>query len=233
MPTGDATFYFSASVLYNKEDSQEETVFLLKDTMLGMTGFVQTRESKALGNRVGMIAAHMLKQLKEHEQAIQNSNLLFEALLKDLESVCASFREAFAQRDVPGNRIFFEIDADRSVGILNILWHTISFTTRGNTRPLALYRPSREPIFTGRIVALHGDFQDMVLDVEDQTYPNLLQYEIASLFVPADKTAPAVMKVRHLGDEEHYMHQADASMMFLLKTVEMICGGGFFHEKDF
>jgi hypothetical protein len=192
-----------------------------------------TRSSKAMRNRVNLIAAHMLKQLKEHEDALANTNRVFEQLLEDLEGLCDCFRESFAQRNIPASRVFSEVDADRSVGILNVLWHSISFTSRGNTKPLALFRPSRQPIFTGRILALQGDFHDVAIEIQDQEYPGMLQYEIASLYIPADTTAPAVMKVKHLGEEEHFLHQADAPRLFLLKTVEMICGGGFYHEKEF
>lgn len=196
-------------------------------------GLAETRSSKAMKNRVGLISAHMVKQWKEHEDAMANTNRLFNQLLDDLNDVCDCFRQAFTERNIPASRVFCEIDADRSVGILNVLWNALSFTSRGNTKPLALYRPGRSPIFTGRIVALHGDFQDMASDLQDQEYPDILQFEIASLFVPADINAPAVMRVRHLGDQEQFIHQADAPRLFLLKTIEMICGGGGFHEKEF
>ncbi|MBY0403823.1 MAG: hypothetical protein K2X66_07975 [Cyanobacteria bacterium] len=194
---------------------------------------VESRASRAMRNRVNLIATHMVKQLKEHEEALKNTNQVFYQLLDELEDICECFRESFALRDIPGSRIGYEMDADRSVGILNVLWNAISFTTRGNTKPLALNRNGRAPVFTGRIVALHGDFLDSSSDLQDQEYPSILQYEIASLYVPADKTSPAVMTIKHLGDQEHFLHQTDASRLFLLKTVEMICGGGFFHEKEY
>jgi hypothetical protein len=194
---------------------------------------VEHRASKALRNRVNFITSHLFKQLKDHEEALVNTNRLFDQLLDDLDSVCECFREAFTERNIPSSRVFTEIDADRSVGILNILWNTLSYTARGNTKPLALQRTGRPPLFTGRILALHGDFQDVAMELQDQEYPGMLQYEIASLYVPADTTAPAVMTIKHLGDQEHYLHQADAPRMFLLKTIEMVCAGGYFHERDY
>lgn len=188
-------------------------------------------------SRVNVIAAHMFKQLKEHEAANSNTNRLFDQLLNDIQDICLCFQDAFSQRELRQDirhQFFAQVDADRSVGILNILWHALSFTTRGNTKPLALYRSGRDPIFTGRILALQGDFHDIVMEFPEEDYSgSLLQNEIASLYVPADATAPAVMKVKHLGEEEFYYHQADASRMFLLKTIEIVCGGGFFHEKDY
>jgi hypothetical protein len=187
----------------------------------------------AMKSRIGVMASHMFKQLQEHNEAIANTNRIFDQLLDDIENICRCFKESMTQRDVPDNRIYSQVDADRSVGILNILWHSVSFTARGNTKPLALYRSGREPIFTGRILALHGDFHEIATEFQEEDYPGgLIHYEVASLYVPADTTAPAVMKIKHLGEEEHYFHQADAARLFLLKTVEMICGGGFYHEKD-
>lgn len=193
----------------------------------------EPRVNKAMRNRVDLIASHMLKQYKEHEDALNNTNQMFYELLDELEALCDCFREAFTQRNIPSSRVFNEVDADRSVGIVHILWNALSFTTRGNTKPLAMYRPGRSPIFTGRILALNGDFHDVTMDIQDQEYPGILQYEVASLYVPADKTSPAVMTIKHLGDQEHYFHQSDAPKLFLLKTIEMICGGGYYHEKDF
>jgi hypothetical protein len=193
----------------------------------------QTRSLKALQNRVGMIANHMVSQWESHEQAIKNAEGVFQALLNDLDPLCDSFRDVFSHRSISGNRVFAEVDADRSIGILSILWHSISFTMRGNTKPFALNRVGRPPLFTGRIVALQGDFHDLALELEDPSYPELLEYEIASLYVPADPTAPAVMKVKHLGEEEQFFHQSEAPRLFLLKTIEMICSGGFYHERDF
>ena len=169
-----------------------------------------------------MMASHMHKQLKEHEAARVRTNWVFEELLQDMTQLTGRFENAFSARNVDQWRVFHEIDPDRSVGILNILWHTLSFTVRGNTRPLALERPGREPLFTGRIIALHGNFRESATLAVPSLYPDVLQHELASLYVPGDPAAPAVIKISHLGKEEHYCHQADAARTFLLKTVEVV-----------
>ncbi|MDX2083920.1 MAG: hypothetical protein SFZ03_00850 [Candidatus Melainabacteria bacterium] len=186
---------------------------------------------QVMENKVNVMAAHMFKQMKEHESALSNTKQVFETLLNDLDALCHCFQESFSVREIPTHQVFLEIDPDRSVAILHILWHAISFTTRGNTKPLALFRPGRPPQFTGRILAIHGDFRQLSYQVQNLDFPALLEHEVASLYVPGEDPAPAVMTVRHLGEEEHYFHQADAARLFLLKTVEMICGGGFLHEK--
>lgn len=190
---------------------------------------------RAIQQKVDSLAAHMQRQLQEHEAAMLNTYRVFEYLLQDIDSFTACFQQAFASRlemleNMPP-QIHAQCDPDRSVGILHVLWHAISFTTRGNTKPLALNRPGRPPLFTGRIVALNGDFLDTHSNLHSSNFSDLLNQEIASLFVPADPSAPAVMRIKHLAGEELYFHQMDAPRRFLLKVVEIVCGGGFFHEQ--
>ena len=193
---------------------------------------LQKEKPSAVKNRLNLIASHMYKQHKEHQEATSNTAQMFYRILKDIEEVTEGLREAFVSRGMSPSQVFCEIDADRSVGIINILWHSISFTTRGNTRPQALFREDNTPLFTGRILALNGDFQDASLDIQDQEYPDILKCEIASLYVPADTITPAILKVKHIGSEEFYLNQIDASKQFLLKVIEIICGGGIYHENE-
>lgn len=198
--------------------------------------FYEPNAVKAIQQKVDVLASHMQKQLQEHEAAMRNTHQVFDYLLQDMENFVECFQSAFEARspeDVErlGPRIRAQSDPDRSVGILQILWHAISFTTRGNTKPLALNRPGRPPAFTGRIIALNGDFLDCRSNLQAASFPDLLHQEIASLYIPADPSAPAVMRIKHLSGEELYFHQADAPRKFLLKVVESVCGGGFFHEQ--
>ncbi|HEY9686158.1 MAG TPA: hypothetical protein V6C52_04200 [Coleofasciculaceae cyanobacterium] len=200
------------------------------------SAFYEPGTVRAIQQKVDMLAAHMQKQLKEHEAAMSNTCQVFEFLLQDLGNFAECFQEAFGARLSEQQleliaRINMQADPDRSVGILHILWHAISFTTRGNTKPLALNRPGRPPLFTGRIIAVNGDFLDTRSNLHNANINELLHQEIASLFVPSDPAAPAVMKIKHLAGEELYFHQADAPRRFLLKVVEIVCGGGFFHEQ--
>ncbi|MEM0950647.1 MAG: hypothetical protein AAGI66_00715 [Cyanobacteria bacterium P01_H01_bin.74] len=204
--------------------------------------FYEANAVRAIQQKVDTLALHMHNQLKEHDAAMKNTRQVFELLLGDLENFVDCFEQAFifqlnenklneSKKDA-AVRIQSQVDPDRSVGILTILWHSISFTTRGNTKPLALNRPGRVPLFTGRIVALNGDFLDPRSHLQSANFSGLLQQEIASLFVPADPTAPAVMNIKHRDGEEVFFHQADAPRRFLLKVVELVCGGGFFHESS-
>lgn len=39
------------------------------------------------------------------------------------------------------------------------------------------------------------------------------------------------MKIKHLANREFYLNQVDAPREFVLKVIETICGGGFYHEE--
>lgn len=185
--------------------------------------------SGGIRNRIDFMASHMFQQWKEHEEAQHYTSILFEQLLCQLEEAVVTFRHAFLQREVPIGGVYAKIDSDRSVGILHLLWHTISFTCRGNTKPMALKRRGKEPIFTGRIVATLGDYQDNIMLSHNQDQTDLLEDELASLYIPASPVQPVVMRLRH-SKEEFYCHQAEATQQFLLKILEAVCGGGYFHE---
>src|SRR3989339_657519 len=135
---------------------------------------ISKEKPSAIKERLNLVASHMYKQYKEHQEATNNTTQVFYRILRDMEEITVALKENFTARGVPTSHIFCEIDADKSVGILNILWHSISFTTRGNTRPQALFRNDNTPLFTGRILALNGDFQDASLDIQDQQYPDIL-----------------------------------------------------------
>jgi hypothetical protein len=193
--------------------------------------------------RIDLLASHMSEQMSQHEQAMVNTRLLFERLLDELDLFKDQFSEAFAQRSIPLSQIYTEIDPDRSMGMLNVLWHPLTFTTRGNQKPLAFQQPGRPPRFSGRIVAFHGDFHHLMNATASTTmsltdtalngsaqFQDWLRFEIASLYIPADPDEPATMTIRHLNDQRHQFHQEDAARLFLLRTVDMVCSGGFIHE---
>ena len=116
---------------------------------------------------------------------------------------------------------------------MNILWHKISFTTRCNFQPQVLYRENLNHLFSTRIMAIKGNYNEIMLGVKDhkEEMARLLDEEIASLFVPAETTHNAILKIRHLGGRELPLNQTDAPREFVLKVVETVCGGGFYHEE--
>lgn len=200
----------------------------------------QHAEQTELVSRVGNIAKHLSSQWQQHLRASQNTSRLFECLLSDLDIFCGCFNQQLQQQKnasdssaVPTDRVWVEIDPDRSVGVLHLLWHTVTFTTRANAKPLAIYRYNKSPVFTGRIVAITGHLNDISdSDLWQDDFTQLLSNELTSLYVPAENHTPAVMTVKHLGDEEYPLDQVMAPRQFLLKTVEMLSAGGCFHERE-
>ena len=86
-------------------------------------------------------------------------------------------------------------------------------------------------MISGRIIAMKGNFYDAVNEDSENGIDAVLEHEVASLFIPADKTQIGIIKINHLGNREFYINQMDAPREFLLKVIETICGGGIYHEE--
>ncbi|MCQ2958168.1 MAG: hypothetical protein MJ180_04620 [Candidatus Gastranaerophilales bacterium] len=189
--------------------------------------------TKMMKERLNFVSSHMSKQLKEYEDSTKNTNFIFGELIKATEEVVAFLKEDFEHRGISPNLVSFSTDADKSIAILGILWYSISFTMRENTKPQALYRQNHPPLFCGRILALNGDFQKASIDLTDIEYPDILACEIASLYIPADKQTPAIMKLARSKDTEYNINQQYCAKEFVLKIIEVVCGGGFYHEENY
>lgn len=190
-------------------------------------------KSKIVKERLSLISSHMAKQLKEYEASTKNTNAIFAKMISVIEETVQLLKNSFEEKGINPNQITFWSDADKSVGILTILWHSISFTMRENIKPQALYRSDNAPLFCGRIIALNGDFQKASINITEIEYPDILNCEIASLYIPAEKNDYAIMKIKHVGNVEYKINQNDAAREFLLKVIEIICGGGFYHEENY
>ena len=86
-------------------------------------------------------------------------------------------------------------------------------------------------MFSSRIMAVTGNYNELVEGAASRKdiMERLLDKEVASLFVPADKSQNSIFKIRHLGEREFFLNSTDASREFVLKVVETICGGGVYH----
>lgn len=186
------------------------------------------RKNYAAKERLNLIASHMFKQQLEHKQANVNTTMTFNKILNEIEDVTGCLKESFNLRGVDSSDISFETSSQKNFAMMNILWHAISFSVRGNIKPQALYREGRLPLFTGRVIALNGNFKDVILKDKDNT--EILKYEIASLYIPADAEQKAILTIKHLSNKEFEINQLDAPREFILKVIEIICGGGFYHE---
>ena len=191
------------------------------------------RKTSLIQERVGLVSSHMYKQFLDYQHSTLNTTELFAEIINDLKAIADSLKQSFAARGITADNIYVEHDKDKSVVVINILWYTISLTTRCNFEPQALFREGNSPLFCGRIMAIQGNYNELIAGKSSRNdiMEVLLDKEVASLFVPADKGQNSIMKIRHLTNREFFLNSADAPREFVLKVVEIICGGGLYHEE--
>lgn len=191
------------------------------------------RKSSLIQERIGLVSTHMYKQFLDYQHATLNTTEIFAEMIDNLKAITDSLKQSFSARGITTENIYIEHDKDKSVVVINILWHTISLTTRCNYEPQALFREGASPMFSGRIMAINGNYNELMEGVKSrhEMMEILLDKEVASLFVPADKTQNSIFKIRHLSNREFFLNNTDASREFVLKIIETVCGGGLYHEE--
>ncbi len=191
------------------------------------------RKSSVIQERLGLVSSHMYKQFLDYQHATINTAELFSEMIDNFKVMADSFKQSFAARGIATQNIYVDYDKDKTVVVINILWHTISLTTRCNFEPQALFRENKPPFFCGRVMALNGNYNDIVEGAKttSEIMEKLLEKEVASLYVPADKSQACIFKIKHLKNREFFLNNTDASREFVLKVVETICGGGVYHEE--
>lgn len=192
-----------------------------------------SRKSNLIQERIGLVSTHMYKQFLDYQHATLNTTEIFAEMIDNLKTISDSLKQSFATRGITTENIYVDYDKEKTIAIINILWHTISFTTRCNYEPQALYREGTAPMFSARIMAINGNYNELTDGVSSRKdmMQILLDKEVASLFVPADKTQNSIFKIRHLANREFFLNSTDASREFVLKVIETICGGGLYHEE--
>lgn len=190
------------------------------------------RKSSVIQERINLVSTHMYKQFLEYQRSTMNAAETFVKITDNMQSTVEYLKQSFGARGVATDNIYFEADEKKSVLVLHILWHTISFTTRWNNQPQALYRGVEMPMISNRIIAMKGNFNEIIKGVpEDGQLQAVLEQEVASLFIPAERGQNCIIKINHLGNKEFYINHMDAPREFLLKVIETICGGGVYHEE--
>ncbi len=189
------------------------------------------RKSSVIQERMSLVSSHMYKQFLEYQQSNANTAVLFERMVENMALTVEYLRQSFTVRGIPSENIYYEYDKQRHIAIMNILWHSITFYSNMKDKPKALHREKDVPLFTGRIIAIKGMLPELLQGYNDETEQKLLDMEVASLYVPADKSGKAIIKIRHLGNQEFYINQMEAPREFLLKVIETICGGGNYHKE--
>lgn len=162
-----------------------------------------------------------------------NTTEIFAEMIDNLKAIAETLKQSFAARGITTENIYVEHDKDKSVVVINILWHTISLTTRCNFEPQALFREGASPMFSGRIMAINGNYNELMEGKHNRSemMEILLEKEVASLYVPADKSQNSIFKIKHLANREFFLNSSDASREFVLKIIETVCGGGLYHEE--
>ena len=197
---------------------------------------ISMRKSSVIQERVNLVSVHMYKQYLDYQHANLNTQEMFIKMIEYLDETVNFLKQYFSGRGISSENIYYQMDDKRTIIRLNILWHTISFITKCNDKPQALFRGENlEPMFSGRIMALNGDYEEIINKKGDYNsdFAKLLEHEVASLYCPAEKGKSSIIKIRHLGNRDFYISQIDAPREFLLKVIETICGGGCFHEEGF
>ncbi len=195
---------------------------------------LRVQKSSVVQQRAGLVAVYMYKQFIEFHQATLNTNDMFSKILENLSVVLEYLKQSLNIRNVPVQNVTCTIDSTRTLAIVEILWHKISFTCRFNNSPKALPQKNGSPMFCGRIFAINGDFTTIIKEDDDyeKQMDILLENEIASLYVPSEKNQGSVMTIRHKDNQELYISQLDAPREFLLKVIEIVCAGGEFHKQN-
>ena len=189
------------------------------------------RKSSVIQERMGLVSSLMYKQFLEYQQSNANTAVLFDKMVENMALTVEYLKQSFTARGIPSENIYYEYDKSKHIAVMNILWHSITFASNMKDSPKALHREKDVPLFTGRIIAIKGLLPELIHGYNDETEQKLLDMEVASLYIPADKTAKAIIKIRHLANQEFGINQMDAPREFLLKVVETICGGGNYHKE--
>jgi len=195
---------------------------------------LRVQKSSVVQQRTGLVAVYMYKQFIEFHQSTLNTNDMFIKILENLQEVLEYLKQSLNIRNVPIQNVTATVDSTKTLAIVDILWHKISFTSRFNISPKAFAQKNGSPMFCGRIFAINGDFTKLIKETDDyeKQMDTLLANEIASLYIPAEKNQGAIMTIRHKDNQELYISQLDAPREFLLKVIEIVCAGGEFHKQN-
>ena len=165
----------------------------------------------------------MYKQFLDYQHATVSMNDAFLRMVQDLQDVVDALKQSFAARGITTQNIYMEVDATKTIAVVNILWQKISFTTRCNFQPQALPRKDDQPpLLSCRIMAMKGSYYDIIKtsNLQDTSEVQLLlDHEVASLFVPAEKVQNSVITIRHLFNKEIYIFNNGSN--WLNKLVEI------------
>ena len=197
------------------------------------TGLNNSEQTNMALERINDVAAHMLSQYSDFNNSARNASDIIESIYSNMESVAQYFSQTFSARGIPSavNRCYCKRDEEIQTVLLSVLWEKVGFTMYLNDLPQALHRKDGKKVVCHRILATRGDCIKIIRENPDNYKQKLLEAEIASLFVPADKNDICEMRVRYLSNEIHAVNQQIAAKEFFLKVLEYTCGRIHLHEE--
>ena len=182
--------------------------------------------------RVSEVTAYMYKQFCDYQHINENTSEIFANMANVAKEVVEQLKQSFASRGVATENIWVKFDTKEPAIIINVFWLQYSFTMRCNFKPQALFREGSTSLYSGRIMAVKGDYFVAVANAKtpDAEMACLLDKELASLYVPANKMENAIIKARY-GSKEIPLNQTDAGREFVLKITESIVTDTMYHEE--
>ena len=200
----------------------------------GFTGLNSSRQTSVALERINDVSSHMLSQYMDFKNSSVNANDVMKSIYDNIDSVADYFKQTFAARGISTESIFCQRDDATQSLLMSVLWQKIGFTTILNNKPMALHRQDGRKMICHRILATKGDCIKIVRENPENYVSKLLEAEVASLYIPANKNDSCEMRVRHLSNEIHTLNQQVAAEEIFLKVIEYTCGGGSLHtEKEF
>lgn len=189
-------------------------------------------KSSVTQERISLVASHMYKQYLDSNNARFNGLQCFMEIYKEVQIIADLLKQTFAARNIPTQDICVYTDRDKNYITLNILWQKITFSTKYNKTAQYLERDmGNSKMLSFRIMAINGGFDELMKNSDEEEMEIMLTNEVASLYIPAEKNQIAIMTVKSLLNKEFSLSPVDASKEFVLKVIELVCGGGIVHQK--
>ncbi len=195
------------------------------------TGLNTSAQSAVIRERMNIVASHLYTQYIDYKNALADTEEMFMQLCRHVETTVDYFKQSFASRGISSDDIYCKFDEKFQTAQISVMWRKVGFTTLTNDKPQFIRRPDKLPEFQNccRILAVDGDCFSIMQTNPENFLNKLIDSEVASLYVCADKNEPCEMRTRHISNNRIYVARQEAPREFMLKVIEMVYGGGLPH----
>ncbi|MCR5260443.1 MAG: hypothetical protein K6C94_01245 [Candidatus Gastranaerophilales bacterium] len=202
--------------------------------MESFTGLNNSIQTSVTLERINDVASSMLAQHAEFKNSAANASEIIENIYKNMEYVSEYFKQTFSARGISTESVYCKREEDIQTILMSVLWEKLSFTLILNDFPSAIIKQDNKKYICHRIVATKGDCSKIIRENPDNYASKLLDAEIASLYVPANKNDLCELRVRYLSNEIHKINQSEAAKEFFLLVLEYTCKSVKLHsEREF